>query len=283
MPEKKYTPLVQEKKGSFNTTFHNLSKASSKDQLKITDIYKAKETPPKKTVSTVKKASEKVTDKLTFYQQLQAKPIKKSSDNKQSLEYSNYPTSRQNSRIFGQEENLADHTDKRPPVMRNNLVSQKDFAELLSDVVFKDKTNNFHIDQKNLPYIIKGMTKYMPSKSKNIGHPFSNNSSFYNVDEEKAKNQEIFLVDEKRLKLNQEDYSKPVSSRDVESSKKHRRGYSMGQPSISIDKNYDLERQLQLEKLEKQLQFQYQQQQEKNQQAVLQYQQQQQQQQLQQQ
>jgi len=73
-------------------------------------------------------------ERLTFYQQLHAKNTKKSIDHKQSLDYSNYPSSRQNSRIFGQEENI-ENIEKRPPVLKNNLISQRDIADLLTDVV----------------------------------------------------------------------------------------------------------------------------------------------------
>jgi hypothetical protein len=241
--DKRYTPVVSEKKGGFNMTFHNLSKVSSKEHLKIADIYKARETPPKKTPLTAKKSSDKVQERLTFYQQLQPKSQKK--PEKQSLEYSNYPTSRQNSRVFGGQEENIETIDKRV-VLKNNLMSQREFAELLTDV-------------KNLPYIIKGMTKYLPNKSKNHGHPFSNNSSFYNHDEEKLKQQEQQNVDEKRMKLNQEDYSKVVQQRDAESAKKHRRGYSMGQTPAQPDKNLNLELEKHLQ-MEKQLQYQLQQQ-----------------------
>jgi hypothetical protein len=114
-------------------TFHNLSEQKRKLYANSLDIYKARETPPKKTTTTAKKPADKMQERLTFYQQLQSKNTKKSTDHKQSLEYSNYPSSRQNSRVFGQEENI-ENIEKRP-VLKNNLISQRDIADLLTDVV----------------------------------------------------------------------------------------------------------------------------------------------------
>ena len=95
------------------------------------------------------------------------------------------------------------------------------------------------------------------SSSKAQAYPFSNNSSFYRHDEESGRNHEQHYIDEKRIKLNQEDYSPNKSKasipKDPEPVKKHRRGYSMGTPIID---KAELERQL-----EKHLQLQYQHQQ----------------------
>ena len=122
------------------------------------------------------------------------------------------------------------------------------------------------------------MTKYAPAKTtKASAQPFSNNSSFYNNQPEEEKRHatpasnantiEQQTIDEKRLKLNQEDYSpnkaKPTPTKEtIDASKKagHRRGYSMGQ-QLPPEKNAELEKQI-----EKHMQYQYQQQQQQQQQ-----------------
>ena len=151
--DKKYSPLISDKKNTFNMTFTNISRNSKdKDPMRSIDNYKLRESPPKKSTipSSTKKQNEKLQERLTFYHQLQNRSHKsKDSDQKASIDYSNYPSSRQGSRAHVVDEN-SNHENVDKKVLRNNLVSQRQFADMLTDVVRENGVSGWEESRYNL-------------------------------------------------------------------------------------------------------------------------------------
>jgi len=248
--EKKFSPILIDRKNDFTTSLYQLAKGLDKDRQTYSKLYRSRETQqqqPQVQQKKITKPSSRQSDKTPSYQCPTSKS-KKPDDYKSVLNISNQASSRISSRMIGHDEQNESILQK----VSDNLLSTKRALAGTGDMSgSKSKAKNTPSHQKSLSNNFFKGTQRTPvaNESKQITNfqPSANNLSFNEVSSEKAKTPDPRKADAHNKSSNAgggNSFNDALAHKlkialqglqgDLQNAK-HRRGLSSGQAPIFID------------------------------------------------